>query len=88
MFSRRAASGSVYKKIAMPRRCAVPGCGQTTCLNMLTAGENGCSLFFCGRPSHGSVNIRVCSLHFKDDYFENKSQYDAGFGRKPLLKER
>ena len=50
--------------------------------------EKWMQFIFCGRPSHGSVNIRVCSLHFKDDYFENKSQYDAGFARKPLLKDQ
>ncbi|XDV36012.1 hypothetical protein PO909_005866 [Leuciscus waleckii] len=40
------------------------------------------------RPSHGSVNLSVCSQHFKDDCFENNSQYDAGFARKLLLKDQ
>jgi len=42
----------------------------------------------CGRPSHGSVHFSMCSLNFKDDCFENKSQYDAGFTRKPCLKDK
>ena len=92
VFSQRAASGSVYKKIVMPRRCAVPGSGQTKCLNMLPNDpdirEKWMQFIFCGRPSHGSVNLSVCSLHFKDDCFENKSQYDAGFARKLLLKDQ
>ncbi|XDV35221.1 hypothetical protein PO909_005211 [Leuciscus waleckii] len=72
---------SVYKKIATPRRCAVPGCGQTRCLNTLLndpdVREKRMQFILCGRPSHDSVNLSVCSLHFKDDFFENKSQYDA-----------
>jgi hypothetical protein len=76
----------------MPHRCAVPGCGQTKPLNKLPKDpdvrEKWMQFIFCGRPSHGSVNLSVCSVHFKDDCFENKSQYDAGFARKLLLKDK
>ncbi|XP_051977390.1 DNA-directed RNA polymerases I, II, and III subunit RPABC1 isoform X1 [Xyrauchen texanus] len=65
----------------MPHRCAVPGCGQTKPLNKLPKDpdvrEKWMQFIFYGRPSH-----------FKDDCFENKSQYDAGFARRLLLKDK
>lgn len=35
-----------------------------------------------------SCHIRVCSAHFTSGCFENKSQYDAGFAQKLVLKDR
>ncbi|XP_050964151.1 uncharacterized protein LOC127164327 [Labeo rohita] len=76
----------------MPRRCAVPGCGKTTSLNTLPKDpdvkEKWIQFIFSKRPSHFSVNAHVCSVHFTDDCFENKLQYDAGFARTLLLKNQ
>ncbi|XP_073693994.1 uncharacterized protein [Garra rufa] len=76
----------------MPRRCAVPGCGKTTSLNTLPKDpdvkKKWVQFIFSNRPNHLSVNAHVCSVHFSDDCFENKLQYDAGFARTLTLKNQ
>ncbi len=82
----------VYNKIAMSRRCPVSGCGKATCLNILPEDpdirEKWIRFIFSERLSHVSVNLHVCSVHFTNDCFENKLQYDAGFARTLLLKDQ
>lgn len=79
--------------IAMPtKRCGIPGCERKTSLHRLPKDPDDrnkwIQFIFKECPSHVSTDLRVCSLHFTIDCFKNKSQHDAGFAQKLLLKER
>jgi len=65
------------------RRRGVPGCGNTSSLHKLCI-----QFIFNERPSHVSADLRVCTVHFTSNCFENKSQYDTGFAQKLLLKDQ
>ncbi|XP_056587765.1 piggyBac transposable element-derived protein 4-like [Triplophysa dalaica] len=74
------------------RRCAVYGCVRTTSLHMLPKDPDVREKWiqFIVKKSSTQINahLRVCSSHFTSGCFENKSQYDAGFAQKLLLKDR
>lgn len=72
------------------KRCAFPGCGKRTSLHRLSKDpatrEKWLQFIYKECPSHVDPELRVCSVHFSADCFENRAQYDAGFAKKLVLK--
>uniref|UniRef100_A0A673JRN6 THAP-type domain-containing protein n=1 Tax=Sinocyclocheilus rhinocerous TaxID=307959 RepID=A0A673JRN6_9TELE len=69
---------------------ALPGCGRTQSLHNLPSDSNirnaWLNFIFNEVSAHVSKTLGFCSLHFTADSFVNKTQVDAGFAERLILK--
>ncbi|KAG1936444.1 hypothetical protein F2P79_018498 [Pimephales promelas] len=69
--------------------CAVPGCGRKQSLHKLPLGSNRnawLNFIFNEVPADVGKTLTICSLHFTEDCFVNKTQVETGFADRLRLK--
>ena len=69
--------------------CAVPGCGKRQSLHKLPLDSNRnawLNFIFNDVPADVGKTLSVCSLHFTEDCFVNKTQVETGFADRLRLK--
>lgn len=72
-----------------PKKC-VFGCQGKTTLHRLpkkTTLRDQWMEFIFTEHQRSCASVFVCSLHFEDACFTNKSQFDAGFAKRLFLKD-
>lgn len=76
--------------LKVAKYCAVPVCRRTQSLHNLPSDPNirnaWLNFVFKEVPDHVNKTLSICSLHFTEDSFINKTQFNAGFAERLRLK--
>jgi hypothetical protein len=72
-----------------PKKC-VFGCQGKTTLHRFPKNQalrDQWMEFVFPEHQHSCASVLVCSMHFEDDFFINKAQFEAGFANRLVLKD-